>query len=70
MGAGRDVEENHLIGALIVVPQREFDGVANVPETALLGTPKLHAARDFPIVDIQAWNDAFCQHFGGFMSRF
>ena len=62
MRAGGDVEENHFIGALFVVAQREFDGVAHVAQLARFGFAEPDAARDLTGVHVQAGNDSFGQH--------
>jgi hypothetical protein len=56
---GGDIEEDHLVCTLVVVPQGEVDRVADVPQPAFFGAAKLDAAGDFPIVHIEAWDDAF-----------
>ena len=59
---GGDVEEHHLVRALLVVAQGEFHGVANVAQTALFGDAELDAASDVAVMDIQARDDTFCNH--------
>jgi hypothetical protein len=62
MRAGGDVEENHFIGALFVIAQGEFHRVADVAQFARLGLAKLNAAGDFAVMNIETWNDTFCNH--------
>jgi hypothetical protein len=69
MGAGGDIEKDHFVGALIVIAEREFDGVADVAEFARLGFAKLNAACYVSIVDIKTRDDTFCNH-GIIKSRF
>ena len=57
-----DVEEDHLVGALRVVTQREFHGVADVSQAAFLGASELDSAGDFAVVNVKARNDTFSQH--------
>ncbi len=68
MRAGGDVEEDHLVRALIVVAQGELHWVAYIAEPAFLGAPKLHAASDFSIMHVEAGDYAFCQHCGDEMA--
>jgi hypothetical protein len=62
LGAGGDIEEDHFIGALFVVADGEFDGVADDAEAPFFGAAELDAASDFTVVDIEAGNDAFREH--------
>ncbi|MEK0447087.1 MAG: hypothetical protein RLZZ399_2408 [Verrucomicrobiota bacterium] len=62
MGAGGDVEENHFVGSLRVVAQGQFNGVADVFESALFGSAELDTAGDFSIVDVEAGNNALGEH--------
>src|SRR5881394_74437 len=62
MRAGGDIEENHFIRALIVVPDRQLDGIANIAQFALFGIAELNPARDLAAMDIQARNDTLCNH--------
>ena len=62
VGGGGDIEENHFVGALLIVAEGEFDGVADVAETAFFGDAELDAAGDLAVVDVQAGNDTFCDH--------
>src|SRR6185503_8158054 len=64
MGAGRDVEKDHLIGPLFVVTDGQFHGVADVAKPAGLGASELHAAGHLPGVDIKTRNDATGEHGG------
>ena len=56
---GGDVEEHHLIRALLVVLQRQLDGVAHVAKFAVLGFAELQTTGHLSVVDIEAGNDAF-----------
>jgi len=62
VGRGGDVEEDHFIGALVVVAEGEFDGVADIFQFTGLGLAELDAARDLAGVHIEAGNDTFCNH--------
>ena len=62
VGRGGDVEEHHLIGALLVVLEREGDGIADVAQFARLGFAELHAAGDIAVVNIETRDDAFGKH--------
>ena len=62
MRAGGDVEEDHFVGALLVVAEGQFDGVADVAQFAGFGLAELDAAGDFAVMHIQTRNNAFCQH--------
>ena len=62
MGAGGDVEKDHLVGALVVVADREFDGVADIAQPAVLRAAELHPARHFTVVDVETGDDAFREH--------
>jgi len=44
VSAGRDVEENHLIGALLVIADGQLHRIAHVPELARFGFAELHTA--------------------------
>lgn len=62
VGGGGDVEEDHFIGALFVVPEGEFHGVADIAQAAFFGLAELDTAGDLAVVDVQAGNDTFCDH--------
>jgi hypothetical protein len=57
--AGGDIKEDHFIGALGVVAEGEFDGIADVFEAAFFGASELDAAGDATVMDIEAGDDAF-----------
>ena len=57
---GRDVEEDELVGAGLVVDERLLHGVARVAEV-----DEVHAFDDAAVVDVQAGDDALGQHAGG-----
>ena len=59
VGAGGDVEKDHLVSALVVVAQRHFDGIADIAQAALFGAAELDAAGHFAIVNVQTGDDAF-----------
>ncbi len=59
MGAGGDIEENHLVRSLPVIAEREFHRVADIAQTARFGTAKLHAAGHLAVMDIEAGDDTF-----------
>ena len=60
--AGGDVEEHHFVRALLVVAQRQLDGIADVAQFARFGLAELDAAGDLAVMDVQARNDTFCHH--------
>ena len=62
MRAGGDVEEDHLVRALLVVAHGEGDGIADVAEFARLGATELHAARDLSAVYVETGYDSFRKH--------
>ena len=62
MGAGRDVEEHHLIRALFVVAKGKLDWIAHIAQATLFRASKLDAPGDLSAVDIQARYDASRQH--------
>src|ERR1035438_9969223 len=64
MGGGGDVKEHHLIGALLVVAQRQFDRIAHIAQPASLGDAEPHAASDLAAMHVQAGNDTFSDHRG------
>ena len=51
---GRDVEEDHLVGALLVVALRELDGIARVAQVH-----EVDALHHAPILDVHAGDHAF-----------
>ena len=65
MGAGGDIEKNHLVGALLVIAHGQLDRITDVAQLAGFGLAKLHAARDPSVMHVQAWNDPLCQHCPG-----
>jgi hypothetical protein len=62
MSSGGNIEENHLIGSLVVVAQRQFNGVADIAEFARFGFTKLDAAGYVAIMHVQARYHTFCYH--------
>jgi tRNA-2-methylthio-N6-dimethylallyladenosine synthase len=64
MRAGRDVEEDHFIGALLVVTKGEGDWIADIAQFAGFGSAKLHTPRDLAGMDVQARYDALRKHAG------
>ena len=62
VGAGGDVEEDHFIGALFVVAERQCHGIADVFQFTGLGFAELDAAGDLAGMDIETGNYAFCNH--------
>jgi hypothetical protein len=62
MRARRNVEKDHLIGALIIVANGEFHRVADIAQAPFFRATELDAAGDFTIVNVEAGYDAFCQH--------
>ena len=62
MCAGGDIKENHFIGTLLIVANGEFHGISDIAQAALFGFSKLDAAGDLASMDIEAWNDTFCNH--------
>ena len=54
--AGGDVEENHLVGALLIIANGQLDRVADVAQPPLLRTAKLHPARNDTVVHVQTGN--------------
>src|SRR5262249_47622856 len=55
-GSG-DVEKNELIGALIVIARRKFNGVARIAQI-----DKIYAFHDASTVDVETRNDALYKH--------
>ena len=62
LGAGGNVEENHLIGALLVVTDGEFHRVADITQPAGFRASELHAARNLAVMNVQAGNDPSGEH--------
>ena len=62
MRRGRDVEEHHLIGALLVVPQGQFDRIAYIAQPTGLGNAEADPAGDLAVMHIQARYDTFGDH--------
>ncbi len=62
MRAGGDVEEDHFVGALLVVAHGEFDGIADVAKFARFGAAELHAASDLAVVNVKTRDDTFRKH--------
>ena len=62
MRGRRDVEENHLVGALIIITAGQSDRVADRAQRAFFSAPEANAAGDFSIVHVKAGNDSFRQH--------
>src|ERR1019366_9136082 len=69
MGRGCDVEEHHLVGALLVVAQGQFHRIAHIAQPAGLGDAEPHAAGDLAAMHVQAGYDTFSDHHGG-VNRF
>src|SRR5690606_20166505 len=55
--ARRDVVEDELVRALVPVPLRELEDVADDPVIA-----ELHALDDLAVANVEAWNDSLRQH--------
>ena len=62
MRRGGDVEEHHLIGALLVVAQGQFDRVAHIAQPAGFGDAEPDAAGDLAVMHVQARYDTFSDH--------
>ena len=62
MRAGRDVEEHHLIGPLLVVAEGQLHRIADVAQFPGLGLSEPDAARDLARMHVQARNDSLCYH--------
>jgi hypothetical protein len=62
MRGGGDVEKHHFVRALLVIAERECDGVADIAKLAFLGFAELDAARDLAGVNVQARNHSFGNH--------
>jgi hypothetical protein len=62
MRAGCDIEENHFIGALLIVSQRQSYGIADIAQFAGLGSAELNAAGNLTCVDVQAGYDSSRHH--------
>jgi hypothetical protein len=58
MGGGGDIEEDHFVGPLLIVADREFDRIADIAQAAFLGATELDAAGDLSGMDIETWDDA------------
>src|SRR5208282_3384517 len=56
VGCG-DIVEDDLVGALMVVVTRHRDRIAHIDVLK-----EAHALGDFPVTDIEAWNDSFREH--------
>lgn len=61
VSAGGDVEEDHFIGTLIVVADREFDWIADIFQFTGFGTAELHTTSDLACMHIEAGDDTLCQ---------
>ena len=46
MGAGRDVEKDHLIGSLLVVAEGQLDGIADIAQLARFRSAELNPPGD------------------------
>jgi hypothetical protein len=64
MSGGGDVEEDHLVGTLLIVTEREFDGVADIAQFPGFGLAELDTAGYLAVVDVKARNDTSGQHAG------
>ena len=62
MRAGGDIEEDHFVGALLVVAQGQLDRIAHVAQSAGFGDAELDAAGDLARMHVQAWYNTFCDH--------
>jgi hypothetical protein len=58
----RDVKKNHLISALLVVAQRQLDGIPDIAQFTRLGFAEVNASRDLAGMNIQARYDTFRYH--------
>jgi len=65
MRAGSDIEEDHFVGPLLIITNRKFHRISDISEFSGLSFPELHTAGDLPCMDIEAWNDTFCEHRAG-----
>src|SRR6266700_1620297 len=64
MRAGGDVEEDHLVGALVVVADRQVHRITHVAQLAGLRPAELDAAGHLAGMHVEAGNDAAGEHVG------
>ena len=69
MRAGGDVEEDHFVSPLLVIAQRQGDGIADITQFARFGFAELDAARHLAVMHVQAGDDSFREHCG-MLNRF
>jgi hypothetical protein len=62
MRAGGDIEKHHLVRALLIVLQSELNRITHIAQLALFGLAELDAASHLTVMNVQARNDAFCNH--------
>jgi hypothetical protein len=62
VGAGGDIEENHFVGALFIVPDGQLHGIADIPQFTGLGFAKLDPASDLAVVNVKARDYALGEH--------
>jgi hypothetical protein len=62
VGAGGDIEKNHFVRALGVIPQSQFHRIADVTQPTFFGAAELHAAGNFAVMDVETGNNALGEH--------
>ena len=68
MCTGSDVEENHFIGPLFIVAHGQFHRISDISQFSCFGSAKLNASSDLAVMDIEAGDDASCEHATGHTS--
>lgn len=61
MSTGGDVEEDHFIGALVIVSLSQLDRIADIAQFSCFGPAKLLSTGHMTIVHIQTRDHSFCQ---------
>jgi hypothetical protein len=59
VSAGRDVNKHQLVGALLVIAQRQLARIAHIAQLARLSFAELHAAGHLTVMNVQTRNDTF-----------
>jgi hypothetical protein len=62
VGAGCDIEENHFVRALFIVPDGQLHGIADIPQFTGLRFAKLDPACDLAVVNVKARDYALREH--------
>ena len=69
MRGGGDIEEDHFIGALLIIAQGQFDRVPHIAQFAGFGPSELLTAGNLSGVHVKAGYDSFSHH-GPVLKRF